>query len=222
MTKGLKERDFCQLSFGRYMTPEVSHRILRGEINVEGELKEVTILFCDLRGYTTLVEGSEPGEVVRFLNEYFTEMEQTIKLHEGIVLQYIGDEIEAVFGAPEDLPNHPEKAVAAALEMRKRLKDLNRRRESAGKSTIAHGIGIHTGKVLAGSVGSPERLTYSMVGDTVNSASRIQELNKTFGTDILVSENTRNLVKGKNFNFSDLGTVSLKGKAREITVYKLV
>jgi class 3 adenylate cyclase len=222
MTKGLKERDFCQISFGRYMTPEVSHKILKGEINLEGELRDVTILFCDLRGYTTLVEESEPGEVVHFLNEYFTEMEQTIKQHNGIVLQYIGDEIEAVFGAPEDLPNHPEMAVAAALEMRKRLKDLNRRRESSGKSTIAHGIGIHTGKVLAGSVGSPERLTYSMVGDTVNSASRIQELNKTFGTDILVSEGTKELIEGKNFTFSSLGKVALKGKSREIKVYELI
>lgn len=222
MTRGLKERDFCQISFGRYMTPEVSHRILRGEINLEGELRDVTILFCDLRGYTTLVEGSEPVEVVRFLNEYFTDMEQTIKQHKGIVLQYIGDEIEAVFGAPEDLPNHPEMAVAAALEMRKRLKDLNRKRESIGKSTIAHGIGIHTGKVLAGSLGSPERLTYSMVGDAVNSASRIQELNKTFGTDILISEKTKELIEGTTVTFSSLGKVALKGKSREITVYKLI
>jgi adenylate cyclase len=222
MTRGLKERDFCQISFGRYMTPEVSHKILKGEINIEGELRDVTILFCDLRGYTTLVEGSEPGEVVHFLNEYFTEMEQTIKQHKGIVLQYIGDEIEAVFGAPEDLPNHPEMAVAAALEMRKRLKELNERRKSAGKSAIAHGIGIHTGKVLAGSLGSPERLTYSMVGDTVNTASRIQDLNKTFGTDILISEDTKKLIKGKDFNLSSLGKVSLKGKTGDIEVYKII
>ena len=222
MIKGLKEREFCQISFGRYMTPEVSDRILRGEITLEGELRDVTILFCDLRGYTTLVEGSEPREVVHFLNEYFTEMEQTIKQHKGIVLQYIGDEIEAVFGAPEDLPNHPEMAVAAALEMRKRLKDLNRKRESTGKNAIAHGIGIHTGKVLAGSVGSPDRLAYSMVGDTVNSASRIQDLNKTFGTDILISENTNELIKGKGFDLSSLGKVSLKGKSEDLEVYKII
>ena len=222
MIKGLHEREFCQISFGRYMTPEVSHRILRGDITLEGELRDVTILFCDLRGYTTLVEGSEPREVVHFLNEYFTEMEQTIKQHKGIVLQYIGDEIEAVFGAPEDLPNHPEMAVAAALEMRKRLKELNGRRKSAGKSAIAHGVGIHTGKVLAGSLGSPERLTYSMVGDPVNSASRIQDLNKTFGTDILISEDTKKLIKGKDFNLSSLGKVSLKGKTEDIEVYKII
>ena len=222
MTNGLKERDFCQLSFGRYMTPEVSHRILRGEINLEGELRDVTVLFCDLRAYTTLVEESEPREVVHLLNDYFTEMEQAIKQHKGIVLQYIGDEIEAVFGAPEDLPDHAEMAVAAALEMRKRLKDLNAKRASSGRSTIAHGIGIHTGKVLAGSLGSPERLTYSMVGDTVNSASRIQDLNKTFGTDILISEDTKNLLGGKNFSFSNLGKVALKGKRSEMEVYRVL
>jgi len=222
MITGLKEKDVCQISFGRYMTPEVSERILKGEVPQEGELKDVTILFCDLRGYTTFVEEREPKDVVKFLNEYFSEMEQTIKKHEGIVLQYIGDEIEAVFGAPEDLPNHPEMAVAAALEMRKRLKELNKRREAMGKNPIAHGIGIHSGKVLAGSVGSPDRLVYAMVGDTVNSASRIQTLNKTYGTDILISECTRDFIKDKDLNLSSLGKVALRGKSEEMEIFNVV
>ena len=149
-------------------------------------------------------------------------MEKTIKQHKGIVLQYIGDEIEAVFGAPEDLPNHPEMAVKAALGMRQSLKVLNEKREAAGESIIAHGIGVHTGEVLAGSVGSPDRLVYAMVGDPVNSASRIQVLNKTFGTDILISETTKNLIEDKNFNFSSLGRMALKGKSEEIEVYKII
>jgi len=221
MITGLRERDVCQISFGRYVTPEVSEKILRGEISLEGELRDVTILFCDLRGYTTLVEGREPKDVVLFLNEYFSEMEQTIKQNGGIVLQYIGDEIEAVFGAPEDLADHPQMAVVAAMEMRKRLKDLNRRREMMGKNVIAHGIGIHTGQVLAGSVGSPDRLVYSMVGDTVNTASRIQDLNKTFGTDILISGRTRDFIKEEDFQLSPLGKVTLRGKSEEIEVYQL-
>jgi len=222
MITGLKEKDVCQISFGRYMTPEVSERILKGEVPQEGELKDVTILFCDLRGYTTFVEEREPKDVVKFLNEYFSEMEQTIKKHKGIVLQYIGDEIEAVFGAPEDLPNHPEMAVAAALEMRKRLEELNKRREAMGKNPIAHGIGIHSGKVLAGSVGSPDRLVYAMVGDTVNSASRIQTLNKTYGTDILISERTRDFIKDKGLNLSSLGKVALRGKSKEMEIFNVV
>jgi len=222
MIGGLRDREFWQISFGRYVTPEVSEKILHGEIALEGELRDVTILFCDLRGYTTFAEGKEPKKVVQFLNEYFTEMEKTIKQHKGIVLQYIGDEIEAVFGAPEDLPDHPEMAVRAALEMRKSLSTLNKKREFTGESPIAHGIGVHTGEVLAGSVGSPDRLVYAMVGDTVNSASRIQVLNKTFGTDILISQTTKDLIKAKDFNLSSLGKMALKGKSEEIEVYKII
>ena len=222
MIKGLKEKDFCQLSFGRFVTPEVSDRILKGEVSLEGELRDVTILFCDLRGYTTFVEGREPREVVSFLNDYFSEMEQAIKQYKGIVLQFIGDEIEAVFGAPVDLPDHPEMAVMAALEMRKRLANLNEQRQSIGKNPIAHGIGIHTGSVLAGSVGSPDRLVYAMVGDTVNTASRIQAQNKTFGTDILISEKTMGFLKGKDFGLSSLGKRALKGKSEEIEIFKVL
>jgi adenylate cyclase len=222
MISGLKEREACEISFGRYVTPEVSEKILKGEIPGEGELREATILFCDLRGYTTLVEESEPRAVVRFLNEYFTEMDKTIKEHKGIVLQYIGDEIEAVFGAPEDLPNHAEMAVMAALAMRRRLKELNNRRESMGRAPVAHGIGIHSGKVLAGSVGSPERLVYAMVGDTVNTASRIQDLNKTFGTDILLSQVTRDFMKGNDIPVSSLGKVALRGKSVEMELFKVL
>ncbi|MFH1351348.1 MAG: adenylate/guanylate cyclase domain-containing protein, partial [Pseudomonadota bacterium] len=198
MVKGLKEKDFCQISFGRYVTPEVSERILRGELSLEGEMRDVTILFCDLRGYTPLAEREKPKEVVKLLNEYFTEMEQAIKQYKGIVLQYIGDEIEAVFGAPLDLPDHPDMAVMAALEMRKRLNEFNERRRAIGEDPIEHGIGIHTGEVLAGSVGSPERLVYAMVGDAVNIASRIQNLNKQFGTNILISQETNVLLKSRD------------------------
>ncbi len=222
MITGLKERDVCRLSFGRYVTPEVSQKILKGEIPLEGELKEVTILFCDLRGYTTFVEGRDPKEVVSFLNEYFTQMEQAVKAHKGIVLQYIGDEIEAVFGAPLDLPHHPEKAVLAALEMRARLEALNREREAAGKNPVAHGIGIHTGRVFAGSVGSQDRLTYAMVGDPVNTASRIQTLNKTFGTDILISERTKDLIPANRFRLSSQGRTSLRGKSEEIEIFTVL
>lgn len=221
MIGGLLERDFCHQSFGRYVAPEVSEKILKGEVSLDGELRQVTILFCDLRGYTSFVETREPKEVVGFLNAYFSEMEAAVKKHGGIVLQYIGDEIEAVFGAPQDLPDHPRMAVLAGLEMRSRLEALNGKRRAAGEPLVAHGIGIHTGEVLAGSVGSPERLVYAMVGDTVNAASRIQTLNKEFGTDILVSQATKDLIPEEDFAFSSLGRVALRGKRREIEVYKL-
>jgi adenylate cyclase len=221
MMEGLRDRDFCEISFGRYMAPEVSEKILRGEIPSEGEIRRATVLFCDLRGYTPFVERNEPREVVGFLNEYFTEMEQAVKRYHGVVLQYIGDEIEAVFGAPDDLVNHEEMAVLAALHMRKRLAELNRRRSERGEDPVAHGVGIHTGEVLAGSVGSPERLVYALVGDTVNVASRIQDLNKRFGTDILVSETTRTGVTDDALRFESLGKTPLRGKRQELGILRL-
>jgi class 3 adenylate cyclase len=222
MVAGLKEKDFCELSFGKYVTPEVSDKILKGEISLEGELREVTILFCDLRGYTSFVEKKDPKDVVKFLNVYFTEMHSVIRRYNGIVLQYIGDEIEAVFGAPINEPNHPEMAILSALEMRKHLEDLNRKRQEAGEDPVRHGIGIHTGVVLAGSVGSPKRLVYAMVGDAVNLASRIQNLNKKFGTDILISIATKELLRGKNFTFKSLGQTPIRGKREEIEIFSVL
>lgn len=221
MMKGLKERDFCQWSFGRYVTPEVSEKILKEEISLEGELCQATIMFCDLRGYTTFVERKDPKDVVNFLNAYFTEMEQAIRKYNGIVLQYIGDEIEAVFGNPIHEPNHPEMAVLAALEMRRRLENLNVKLNAAGEESASHGIGIHTGVVLAGNVGSSERLVYAMVGDAVNLASRIQNLNKTFETDILISRTTKDLLPIEKFELKNLGKAAVRGKKEEIEIFSI-
>ncbi|MFH1242748.1 MAG: adenylate/guanylate cyclase domain-containing protein [Pseudomonadota bacterium] len=221
MIKGLRERDICQLSFGKYVTPEVSEKILRGEISPDGELSEATILFCDLRGYTPFVERQNPKDVVRFLNAYFSEMERAIRRYNGIVLQYIGDEIEAVFGAPVLEPRHPDMAVMAALEMRRRLQGLNISRSETGDEPVRHGIGIHTGMVLAGSVGSPDRLVYAMVGDAVNLASRIQSLNKQFGTDILISRDTKQALKTQEFDLVSLGKTAIRGKTEQVEIYSV-
>jgi class 3 adenylate cyclase len=220
MIQGLKERDICQTRFGQYVSPEISDRILKGEITADGELVEATILFCDLRGYTSFVEKKSPSEVVRFLNRYFTVMDRAIRENGGILLQYIGDEIEAVFGTPaRPADNHTEMAVSAALQMRRALETLNADRQNAGESEIHHGIGVHTGLVLAGNVGSPERLVYAMVGDAVNVASRLQVLNKTCGTDILVSRTVLDRLAGRGFRFSSMGTFPIRGKSEEIEVF---
>ncbi len=221
MIQGLEQRDFCQVSFGRYVSPEISEKILRGEFSLQGEVRDVTVLFCDLRGYTPFVERTEPERVVRFLNEYFTRMEQAVKEFSGVVLQYIGDEIEAVFGAPEEVSNHPEMAVRAALRMRELLAAMNKERAARGEDPVIHGVGVHSGEVMAGSVGSPDRLVYALVGDTVNVASRIQDLNKQHGTDILVSGTTRNRVSGSGFRFESLGKTPLRGKSGEVEVFRL-
>src|SRR5215470_275508 len=219
MLEGLQERERIRETFGRYVTREIRDEILAGRASVEVRLEEVTILFADLRDFTPWVERTGPREVVRDLNEYFTEMEAAIRAQRGLVLQYIGDEIEAVFGAPLSAPDHADRALAAALEMRSRLAGLNTRRTEAGKPPLRNGIGIHSGTVLAGSIGSAERTTYALVGDAVNLASRIQGLNKELGTEILVSEATRSRLRA-DAALEQLPAVRVKGKSVEVSVYR--
>src|SRR5215813_10035854 len=219
MLEGLQERERIRETFGRYVTREIRDEILAGRASFEGRLEEVTILFADLRDFTPWVERTGPREVVRDLNEYFTEMEAAIRAQRGLVLQYIGDEIEAVFGAPLSAPDHADRALAAALEMRARLAALNVRRTEAGKPPLRNGIGIHSGTVLAGSIGSAERTTYALVGDAVNLASRIQGLNKELGTEILVSEATRSRLRA-DAALEQLPAVRVKGKSVEVSVYR--
>ncbi|HET6366045.1 MAG TPA: adenylate/guanylate cyclase domain-containing protein, partial [Pseudomonadales bacterium] len=197
MVKGLQERERVTEIFGKYVSREVRDEILAGRVALEGQQLEVTILFCDLRDFTPWVEAADPREVVRDLNGYFGEMEAAIRGQHGLVLQYIGDEIEAVFGAPVAHADHAEQAVRSAMDMRARLAAWNRDRERAGKTPLRHGIGVHTGTVLAGSIGSRERLSYALVGDAVNLASRIQGLTKELGGDILVSGTTHARLGGR-------------------------
>jgi len=220
MVGGLREREFLKETFGKYVSREIRDEILAGRVSLEGQTREVTILFADLRDFTPWVEATTPREVVRDLNAYFAEMDQAIRTHRGLVLQFIGDEIEAAFGAPVAYPAHAEMAVRAALEMRRRLQAWNAERARAGKVPLRHGIGIHTGSVLAGNIGSAERHSYALVGDPVNLASRIQSLNKELGSDILVSGETRRRLDGQ-FEFVRLPAVKVKGKSVEVEVYRL-
>jgi adenylate cyclase len=196
MIQGLRESEAMKESFGRYVTQEIRDEILAGRVSLDGEMKRATLLFSDLRDFTPFVESSHPKQVVSLMNQYFSEMTEAIKAYQGLILQYVGDEIEAVFGAPVPHDDHPDMAVRAALEMRNRLQMLNQRLEDQGVSPFRHGIGIHTGAVLAGIIGSQERSSYALVGDTVNLASRIQGLTKDFSCDIILSQTTHDLVTG--------------------------
>jgi adenylate cyclase len=220
MVGGLRDREFLKETFGKYVSREIRDEILAGRVSLEGQALEVTILFADLRDFTPWVEATGPREVVHDLNAYFTEMDEAIREHRGLVLQFIGDEIEAAFGAPVAYPAHAEMAVRAALEMRRRLGVWNAERVRAGKTPLRHGIGIHTGPVLAGNIGSAERHSYALVGDPVNLASRIQGLNKELGSDILVSGDTRRRLNGQ-FDLVPLPAVRVKGKSVEVEVYRL-
>jgi len=220
MMIGLQERDFCRTSFEKYVSPEVSRKILTKDIDASGEMIDVTVLFCDLRDYTTFAEDRDPQEVVAFMNNYFALMEPVIRNHGGVVIQFIGDEIEAVFGAPKPVENHPDRALQAAIEMQAVLQSLNAERHHKGEEAVRHGIGIHSGVVLAGNVGSQERLSYALVGDTVNLASRVQVLNKTCGTHILFTRATRDrLTNGTVEEIKAMGTFPVKGKRMEVEVF---
>jgi class 3 adenylate cyclase len=221
MIDSLKETRKVKDSFGRYVCREIRDEILAGNISTEGEMKRVTLLFADLRNFTGLVEKNHPRHVVKIMNRYFTEMTRVIKAHKGLVLQYVGDEIEAAFGAPKGYDEHPEMAVRAALAMRNSLKQLNRELEAAGAEPLAHGIGIHSGAVLAGNIGSEVKMSYSLVGDTVNTASRIQELTREYDCDIVLTQTTHNLLTG-SYRTCQLEPVKVKGKNEGLIIYKLL
>jgi class 3 adenylate cyclase len=221
MIRGLAERERIRDTFGKYVTPEIRDEILAGRIPLDGIRAEATLLFSDLRSFTHYVEENDPEEVIDSMRVYFTAMEEAIRKHNGLVLQYVGDEIEAVFGIPISDRFHPDNALFAALDMRKRLEALNHKRESTGRPAFRHGIGICTGNVLAGNTGSENHLSYALIGDTVNLASRIQELTKRFHCDILVSHETvKNL--GHSFNLEEMSPQPVRGYSKSIRVCRLI
>ena len=221
MARGLSEREKIRETFGKYVTPEIRDEILSGRIPFDGERRLATLLFSDLRDFTPYVEENTPEEVVKGLRSYFTAMQKAISQNQGLVLQYVGDEIETVFGVPLVDEDHAQKAVLAALEMRAVLEDLNKMRATEGLTPFRHGIGIHTGIVLAGNTGSEDRLSYTLIGETVNLASRIEGLTKKIQCDILVSEDTVKRLTG-DFHLEKEPPQMVKGYSKPITVYRVV
>lgn len=198
MAAGLEEREFIRATFGRYVSEDVAKKLLadRGKNAASGEERRVTILFSDLRGYSTLSENMTPNAVLTLMNHYLEAASMVVSAHGGVILEYLGDGILSVFGAPEDLPGHADRAVRCALMLRERLVKLNQEWDASGLSepwrsrgfaSLTARVGIHTGQVVAGSMGSRFRMKYTIIGDTVNIAARLEALNTTLGTDILVS-----------------------------------
>jgi adenylate cyclase len=221
MIKGLRDREKIRETFGKYVSPEIRDHILADKIPLNGERREATLLFSDLRDFTKYVEDTPPEEVILSMRSYFTAMQKAISEYNGLVLQYVGDEIEAVFGVPVQHENHPELAVKAAIAMRRSLKILNDQRRNFGKLPFRHGIGIYTGTVLAGNTGSDDRLSYSLIGNTVNLASRIQEMTKLFNCDILISKTTVKRLE-HTFPLKEEKDHTVKGYSKPITVYRLL
>jgi len=190
---------------------------LSGELDLGGESKECAVCFSDIRGFTPMSEKLSAEKVVSFLNDYFKHMVRCVNETHGIVDKFIGDAIMSVWGALKSYGNDSENAVNACLMMRKVLIDFNKKR----KEKIQIGCGINTGRVIAGQIGSDEKLEYTVIGDAVNLASRIESLNKTFATDILITDNTYKHVRN-TFSCIKMDDIKVKGKSKPVTVYAVL
>lgn len=221
MAKSLKEKEFMHDTFGKIVTPQVRDYLLKGHVALGGETLPVTVMFCDIRGFTTLSESMEAEKVVSLLNQYFTGLEKCITAHNGVINKYIGDAVMALFGAPVKLPNHAEEAFNAALDMRKALLKINEDFEKQGLPSINFGIGIHSGKVLAGNIGAASRMEYTVIGDTVNTASRLEGLCKTYKTDLLISQSTAEALKNPDLaqKLIFVDDALVRGKSETVKVY---
>jgi adenylate cyclase len=221
MVDGLKERDKLRATFGKYMTASVMEHLLSGKVQLGGTSIKVTILFTDIRGFTTMSEHMEPQAVVALLNEYFTEMVQIVMKEDGVVDKYIGDAIMAVFGAPVPKRDDAINALRAAVRMRHALAHLNERLVKRGIEPIRTGIGIHTGEVVAGNIGSETRMEYTVIGDAVNLASRLESATKEQGVAILISEDTYKLAKDA-IEARPVKEIHVKGRAKGAMTYEVL
>lgn len=223
MVVSLREKEMIRSTFGRYMSKEVVDGFLNGKVSLElggGELKEMTVLMSDIRGFTEFSEKLPPQEVVQLLNRYFTEMVRAIGAHNGIVDKFIGDAILAVFGWPTPRPDHAKQAVDAALDMKVRLAALNDSLMKEGLKLIEIGIAINSGKAVAGNIGSQEKVQYTVIGDTVNLTSRMESGNKEYGTDLIVSQPVYAATKDY-FDFRDIGEKAVRGRTEPVHIYQV-
>jgi adenylate cyclase len=217
MSIGLKERDKVRDLLGKIVSPEIASELLGKNIELGGEEKYVTVLFSDLRGFTSLSESLPPKELLSLLNRYLSVMSQCVEREGGVIDKYIGDAIMAIYGAPLANENHADAAVRTGIAMRNALVELNCTLEKEGIAPLSIGIGINTGTVVAGNMGSEQRLNYSVIGDAVNLASRLESLTKIYGIDLIVSENTKE--QSSSFSYQEIDTVKVKGKNRATRIF---
>ncbi|MFP4220437.1 MAG: GAF domain-containing protein [Phormidium sp.] len=206
----------------KYMTPEVAEALLAsGDTGLGGKRKHVSVLFSDIRSYTTLTEKLQPEEVVLMLNEYFEEMVDAVFQYGGTLDKYIGDALMAVFGSPAPLENCEWCAIQSSISMRYRLEEFNQKRIDEGKLAIQIGIGIHSDSVVSGNIGSSKRMELTSIGDGVNLASRLEGTSKQYGVDLVISEQTY-LPNADRVVVRELDFITVKGKTRPVKIYELV
>ncbi len=233
MAEQLQEREFIRETFGRYVSEEVAKSLLeqRADLKLGGEERVVTVLFSDIRGYSTVSEQMPAVHVVDLLNRYLGKMTEIIDKHHGCVIEFVGDAIFAAFGAPHYFSDHAESAVRCAIEMRQRLAQLNEEWTSSGLArywrqsgmdALNARIGIHTGRVVAGNLGSATRMKYAVIGDTVNVAARLETLNKELNTDILLSRDVYvHLPEELTEYIAEKGEHHVKGREQSVKVYSI-
>lgn len=222
MVKGLKERQTLKSSFSRYVSGYVMDQLLSEtpNLNLLGERKKITVLFSDIRHFTQISEKMSPESVVALLNEYFDAMLKVVFKHYGTIDKFIGDGLMVEFGAP--LPDFEQESHACrcAIEMQRELQVLNERFIKEGRPVLQIGIGIHTGYAIVGNIGTETRMEYTAIGDCVNVASRLEQATKTYGTSIILSEDTFEAL-GPDFSGKSIGTVTLPGREKEINIFSL-
>lgn len=222
MTDGLKERDLVKDLFGKYVQKEVADMALASEIKLGGEKQVGTVLFSDIRSFTTISEKLEPQDLVSMLNSYFSAMVDHIISYKGVLDKYIGDALMVHFGILGETENSADNAVKAAIEMIRSLRQFNEGQQKLGNPEINVGIGIHTGDLVAGNIGSPNRMEYTVIGDTVNLASRAEGLTKLFGSDIVITEATcQSLKTPERYLMRPLDLIVVKGKTKSIQMYEV-
>ncbi|MBF0224386.1 MAG: adenylate/guanylate cyclase domain-containing protein [Desulfobacterales bacterium] len=222
MAGSLQEKEFIKDTFGKMVDPRVRDYLLKGNIELGGENKEATILFSDIRGFTNISEKMKPEKVVDLLNRFFEKMSLCITKENGLVNKFIGDALLAVFGVPIDLEKHPDAALKSAIRMKKVMDGLNIELVKQGLPTIEAGIGIHTGSVLAGNIGSSSRMEYTVIGDTVNLSSRLEGLTRIYGVSVLISENTFVFLEDPSkYSIRRLDRVLVKGKSEAIWIFEV-
>ena len=220
--EGREKRKMKKL-FGQYVSKDVYEQLVANPAlaRLGGQRREMTVLFSDIRGFTTVSERGQPEAIVGMLNEYFTRMVDLVFAHRGTVDKFVGDMVMALFGAPLDDPDHADHAVEAALDMITALGELNAGWKAEGRAELDIGIGINTGPMIAGNIGSHAIMSYTVIGDAVNLGSRLESLNKQYGTRIIISDATRARLS-RPYRLRPLGDVVVKGKTQPVAIFEVV
>lgn len=217
----LLEKEKIRTLLGKVVSPAVVNELLANEVVLGGETREITALFTDLAGFTSIAEAMPPQALVALLNDYLTDMSGAISDHAGVLDKFIGDAIVAFWGAPVTDSDHARRAVSCALTMQRRLQQLRGDWRRRGLPQLTMRVGINTGLAVVGNVGSLDRLDYTMIGDTVNLAARLEGANKYYGSGILISEHTHRQVGGL-FACRELDKVRVQGKQQPVAIYEVI